>query len=61
MLYMLEIVLDRTGSTDLTDILSGGEYMIHDSPSDQAYWNYWQEALDKLEKDGPPPLKEFVK
>ena len=45
MLYMLKAYWEATGSNDLTDILSGGEY--------------WLEAIDKVKKEGPPPLKEL--
>jgi len=38
MLYMLSGYYEFTGSTDLTDILSGGEYMIKDAPADYAFW-----------------------
>jgi hypothetical protein len=60
MLYMLKAYWEATGSTDLTDILSGGEYWAAVSiPADTAYWEYWLEAIEKVKKEGPPPLKEL--
>lgn len=40
-----------TPIADLTDILSGGEYIDTDTPADSAFWRYW---LDEIEhtKDG---------
>ncbi len=60
MLYMLAGYWKSTGSTDLTDILSGGEYwLVPDTPADSAFWEYWIEAIAKVRKEGPPPLKEL--
>ncbi|MBC7485863.1 MAG: hypothetical protein H7282_03840 [Cytophagaceae bacterium] len=58
MLYMLTAYWEATGSNDLTDILSGGEYWLEqDVPGDSAFWAYWIEAIDKVRREGPPPLK----
>ena len=60
MLYMLKAYWEATGSNDLTDILSGGEYWLEvNKPADSAFWEYWLEAIDKVKKEGPPPLKEL--
>ena len=59
MLYMLTNYWELTGSNDLTDILSGGEYVDTDTPADSAFWEYWLEAIAKVRKDGPPPLKNL--
>ena len=60
MLYMLKAYLEATGSIDLTDILSGGEYWpVPNRPADSAFWEYWLEAIDKVKKEGPPPIKEL--
>ncbi len=60
MLYMLKAYWEATGSNDLTDILSGGEYWGEvGKPADTAYWEYWLEAIEKVKKEGPPPLKEL--
>ncbi len=60
MLYMLKGYWELTGSTDLTDILSGGEYWIEqDTPADSAFWEYWLDAIEKVRNEGPPPLKEL--
>lgn len=55
MLYMLKTYWEATGSTDLTDILSGGGYWGEpDKPTDTAYWEYWLEAIEKLKNEGLP-------
>jgi hypothetical protein len=59
MLYMLYFYWKLTGSNDLTDILSGGEYVEKDTPADSAFWEYWLEAIEKVKKEGPPPLKRL--
>jgi hypothetical protein len=54
MLLMLKAYWEATESTDLTDILSGGEYWPGtDYPADSAFWEYWLEAIDKLREEGP--------
>ena len=60
MLYMLMNYWELTGSDDLTDILSGAEYVEKDTPADSAFWEYWLEAIEKVKKKGPPPLKELM-
>ncbi len=61
MLYMLKAYWEATESNDLTDILSGGEYWpVQNRPADSAFWEYWLEAVEKVRKDGPPPLKELI-
>jgi hypothetical protein len=57
MLYMLKAYWELTDSNDLTDILSGGEYILEDTPADSAFWEYWLEAVEKVKKEGSPPLK----
>lgn len=61
MLYMLKNFWETTGSNDLTDILSGGECWIEDTPADIAIWDYWQEAINKVKTEGSPPLKILYK
>lgn len=62
MLYMLKAYWEATGSNDLTDILSGGEYWpVPNRPADSAFWEYWLEAIEKVRKEGSPPLKELRK
>lgn len=61
MLYMLKAYWEATESNDLTDILSGGEYWpVPNRPADSAFWEYWLEAIEKVKKDGPPPLKVLL-
>jgi len=60
MLYMLKAYREATDSNDLTDILSGGEYWpVPNRPADNAYWEYWLEAIQKVKKEGGPPLKKL--
>ena len=53
MLCFLKQYWELTGSTDLTDILSGGEYLSDDLPADSAFWDYWLDAIEKVRRDGP--------
>ena len=54
MLYAIKAYWENSGSKDLTDILSGGEYWQGtDEPADSAFWEYWTEAIEKVKKDGP--------
>jgi hypothetical protein len=48
-----------TGSTDLTDILSGGEYIQEETPADPAFWRYWLEAIQQVQTVGPLPFKKL--
>lgn len=58
MLYFLELCIESTGSKDITDILSGGEYWLEtDNVADSAYWAYWLESIEKMRHQGPPPMK----
>lgn len=62
MLYTLKAYWELTGSNDLTDILSGGEYWLQrNAPADTAFWRYWLEAVDKVRTEEPPPLKQLRK
>ncbi|RYD52415.1 MAG: hypothetical protein EOP52_09670 [Sphingobacteriales bacterium] len=53
MLHLLQYYLQLTDSTDLTDILSGGEYLPDGSPADSAFWDYWVDAIERLRLEGP--------
>jgi hypothetical protein len=54
MLFVLKIYLEKSGSNDLTDILSGGEYWPGtDRPADTAFWEYWNEGIEKARTIGP--------
>ena len=54
MLYILKAYWENSGSNDLTDILSGGEYWKGtDQPADSAFWEYWIESIEKVKKEGP--------
>ncbi len=46
MLYMLKAYWEATGSNDLTDILSGGEYWLEvNKPADSAFWDQGEHYL----------------
>ena len=54
MLYTIKAYWENSGSNDLTDILSGGEYFSGtDYPADSAFWEYWNVAIEKVKKYGP--------
>ena len=53
MLCFLRQYWEFTGSTDLTDILSGGEYLSDSLPADSAFWEYWLDAIEKVKRQGP--------
>jgi hypothetical protein len=59
MLHMLNNYWELTGSNDLTDILSGGEYLEDGQPADSAFAEYWEEAVEKV-KNGEPPLTKIL-
>lgn len=61
MLYMLEAYLELTDSNEITDILSGASYLAPDTPGDSGFWYYWLQAIDKVKKQGPPPILELKK
>ena len=46
-----------TGSTDLTDVLSGGEYDHNDKPVDSYFWDSWVECVGAV-KDGKEPKRK---
>lgn len=51
MLYCIKAYFDNSGSKDLTDILSGGEYWEGPNESaDSPFWEYWTESIEKVEK-----------
>lgn len=54
MLYAIRAYWENSGSKDLTDILSGGEYWKGtDYPVDSAFWEYWNESIEKVRQEGP--------
>ena len=54
MLYCILAYYENSGSKDLTDILSGGEYWQGtNEPADSAFWEYWTEAIEKVKSEGP--------
>lgn len=61
MLRMLYNYWKLTDSEDLTDILGGGSYLQDGLPGDPAFWKYWQEAVEEVKLEGPPPVQELRK
>jgi len=57
-LYTLLRYWEMSGCTDLTDILSGGEYVMPGRPMDTAFWDYWLDALASVRTIGPPALPQ---
>ncbi len=54
MLYTLGSYWESTKSNDWTDVLSGGEYWLeNNTPADFAFWEYWQEAINKVSEMTP--------
>jgi phage I-like protein len=58
MILMLYDFYKSTGSTDLTDVLSGGEY-IDGRPADIAFWYMWEEAVEKIKNGHLPKEKKL--
>jgi hypothetical protein len=54
LLYTLWQYWEASGCTDLTDILSGGEYVEPNIPADPGFWYYWVDALCLVRTLGPP-------
>lgn len=59
MILMLYNYYQRTGSDDITDVLSGGEYE-NGKPADIEFWYMWEEAVDKILKGTPPKEKQWI-
>ena len=59
MLYKLESYWKLTDSNEITDILSGGSYLLEDTPGDSSFWEYWLQAVEKVRKEGSPPLQKL--
>ena len=57
-LYTLLRYWQMSSCTDLTDILSGGEYVVPGRPMDTAFWYYWLDALTDVRTIGPPALTQ---
>lgn len=59
MIHLLFEYYKETGSTDLTDILSGGEYKPEsDDPIDLMFKYMWDEITDKVINDKIPPKRK---
>lgn len=59
MLEMLKQWWELSGSDDLTDILSGGEYLADGEPADPAFWEYWLQAVENVKKGNTNLFKEL--
>lgn len=53
MLHTLQYYYELTGSNDLTDILSGSQYLPDGKPADSAFWEYWTESVQKVIEGEP--------
>ena len=54
MFYCIKAYSENSGSNDLTNILSSGEYWKGtDGPANSAFWAYWTEAIEKVKLDDP--------
>lgn len=51
MIELLRTYYEKSGSIDLTDILSAGNPVFDGYPLDKAFWYYWVDAIEKLKKD----------
>lgn len=58
MILMLYDYYKSTGSSDLTDILSGGEY-LNGAPADISFWYMWEEAVEKIVNGASPKEKKW--
>ena len=61
MWLMLYSYWKLTDSNDLTDFLSGGQYIAEDYPADSAFWEYWKDAVEKVKSGQTIPLKVLYK
>lgn len=59
MITMLNDYYHNSGSNDLTDVLSGGEY-IDGKPADIGFWYMWEEAVEKIKSGHPPKQKKWI-
>lgn len=59
MILMLNDYYRQSGSNDLTDILSGGEY-INGQPADIGIWYMWEDAVKKIIGGHPPKEKNWI-
>lgn len=59
-IHFLDHFVQFTGSKDITDVLSGGEYTAEDEPADSAFWHYWQDAVDKVLSGAEPIRKRWL-
>lgn len=59
MILMLYNFHKETGSTDLTDVLSGGEY-IDGEPADIAFWYRWEESIESIKSGDSPKVKKWI-
>lgn len=59
MILMLHEYYTKSGSSDLTDILSGGEY-IDGEPADIGIWYMWVEAVLQIQNGAQPKEKKWI-
>jgi hypothetical protein len=62
MIHLLLKYYKTTGSTDITDILSGGEYSENtDEPRDKMFKHWWNEIVEDVEKGLQPKRMKRIK
>lgn len=52
---------ELTDSIDLTDILSGGQYVNKEQIADSAFWDYWLDAINSIKNGIAPQIKTLSK
>ena len=57
MIYFLTNWYAITKSDDIGEILSLMESLEDGKPADSIMWDYWEEAIEKVRKNGEPPIK----
>ncbi|MEW7278197.1 hypothetical protein ABW636_06345 [Aquimarina sp. 2201CG1-2-11] len=60
MLQFLKNWYALTKNTDLTDVLSGAEYLHDKMPADPVFYDYWQEAYEQVKKGDNDPFKKEI-
>ncbi len=59
MLQFLKNWYDLTKNKDITDILSGAEYMDDGKPADSTFWDYWEDAIKEIKNQKNDPFKKW--
>ncbi len=57
--YFLSEWYKITKSDDVGEILSLMECLEDGKPADPAMWDMWKESIEKVKKNGAPPVKRI--